>query len=72
MSERGLLELHKRNLLKGIKSFKQDFCEHCVFGKPNRVSFKAALHRTKGTLDYVHSDVWGPSKVPSKGGSKYL
>ena len=33
MSERGLLELHKRKLLKGIKSCQLDFCESCVLGK---------------------------------------
>lgn len=50
-----------------------DFCEHCVFGKQKRVSFKSpAVHKTKGTLDYIHSDLWGPSRVPSKGGARYM
>jgi hypothetical protein len=33
MSERGMLELHKRNLLKGVKTCKLDFCKFCVLGK---------------------------------------
>ena len=33
MSERGMVELHKRNLLKGIKTCKLDFCKYCVLGK---------------------------------------
>lgn len=33
MGERGMLELHKRNLLRGVKSCKLDFCKFCVLGK---------------------------------------
>ncbi|GMI89692.1 hypothetical protein HRI_002638500 [Hibiscus trionum] len=33
LSERGMVELHKRNLLHGVKSCKLDFCEFCVLGK---------------------------------------
>lgn len=51
---------------------KLDFCEHCVYGKQGRVKFSTAVHTTKGTVDYIHSDLWGPSPVTSKGGSQYL
>ena len=30
------------------------------------------LFRSKGTLDYIHSDLWGPARVPSKGGARYM
>lgn len=33
MSERGLLELNKMNLLKGVKTYKLDFYETCILGK---------------------------------------
>ena len=33
MSERGMAKLHRRNLLKGIKTCKLDFCKYCVLGK---------------------------------------
>ena len=33
IGEHGMLELHKRNLLKGVKICKLDFCENCVYGK---------------------------------------
>ena len=37
------------------------------------LSFSTCVHNTKGTLDYIHSDLWGPSRVPSKGnGSRYM
>jgi hypothetical protein len=72
MSERGMRELHKRNLLAGIRSCKLDFCKYCVVGKQCRVRFKTATHNTKGKLDYVHSDIWGPIRVASKGGAQYF
>ncbi|KAK9756318.1 hypothetical protein RND81_01G088600 [Saponaria officinalis] len=49
-----------------------DFCEHCIFGKQKKVSFSKGIHRTKGTLDYIHSDLWGPSRVPLRGGCHYM
>uniref|UniRef100_A0A2N9GG47 CCHC-type domain-containing protein n=1 Tax=Fagus sylvatica TaxID=28930 RepID=A0A2N9GG47_FAGSY len=72
MSERGMRELHKRNLLTGIKSCKLDFCKYCIMGKQCRVRFKTATHKTKGILDYVYSDIWGPVRTPSKGGAQYF
>uniref|UniRef100_A0A2N9HW07 CCHC-type domain-containing protein n=1 Tax=Fagus sylvatica TaxID=28930 RepID=A0A2N9HW07_FAGSY len=72
MSERGMRELHKRNLLTGIKSCKLDFCKYCIMGKQCRMRFKTATHKTKGILDYVHSDIWGPVRTPSKGGAQYF
>ncbi|KAK2997449.1 hypothetical protein RJ639_025454 [Escallonia herrerae] len=72
LSEGGMLELHKRKLLQGVKSCKLDFCKFCVFGKQKRVSFKAASHTSKGVLDYVHSDVWGPIRHISNGGARYF
>ncbi|XP_027155770.1 uncharacterized protein LOC113756205, partial [Coffea eugenioides] len=70
MSEKGLSILCKRGLLGSQSIGKMGLCEHCIFGKQKRVSFQLpAVHRTKGTLDYIHSDLWGPSRAPSKGGA---
>ncbi|GMJ10712.1 hypothetical protein HRI_004740400 [Hibiscus trionum] len=38
LSEHGMVELHKRNLLHGVKSCKLDFCDFCVLGKQSEVS----------------------------------
>ena len=70
-SGNALQSLVKQGLLKGGKTCKLDFCEHCVLGKQTRVKFDTAVHQTKGTLDYVHTDVWGPTKVASLGGKYY-
>jgi hypothetical protein len=72
MSERSMLELHKKNLLKGVKTCKFDFCKFYVLGKQNRVQFKTATHKTEGILDYVHSNVWGLMRTASRGGHMYF
>ena len=64
MSELGMAELMKRNLLHGCTMSKTPFCEHCVFGKHKRVKFPTSIYTTKGILDYVHADLWGPSRKP--------
>ena len=63
--ENALQRLMKQGLLKGAKTCKLEFYEHCVLGKQTRVKFGTTVHQMKGTLDYVHTDVWGPAKVAS-------
>ncbi|KAG8499371.1 hypothetical protein CXB51_005830 [Gossypium anomalum] len=72
MSENGMVELSKRGLLDGQGICKLNFCEHCVFGKQKRVRFTRGIHNTKEILEYIHSDLWGPSRVPSRGEANYM
>jgi 5'-3' exoribonuclease 2 len=72
MSEKGIQILKKKGYLDNHCTGKVDFCEHCIFGKQRKVSFSKAIHRTKGTLDYIHSDLWGPSRIPSRGKCHYM
>jgi hypothetical protein len=67
MSERGMLEFHKRNLLKCVKTYKLDLYKLCVLGKQNQVQFKTTTHKTEGILNYVHSNVQGPVRKMSRG-----
>ena len=69
--EKSLKLLMDQGLLKGARACKLEFCEHCIKGKKTRVKFGTAIHDTEGILDYVHSDVWGPSKNSSLGGNHY-
>ena len=64
--------LSKLGLLGDDKIEKLDFYKHCGFGKQIRVKFSTTIHRTKGIVDYIHSNLWGPTHVSSKGGTKYL
>ena len=72
VSEKGLIELAKQELLCGDRMERLKFCEHCVYGKAWRAKFNAGQQRTKGTLDYVHADLWGPTKTPSHSGAWYF
>ncbi|TXG63651.1 hypothetical protein EZV62_010645 [Acer yangbiense] len=60
----------KQGLLGNVKVSKLDFCETCVLGKATKVKFDRGKHVTKQTLDYVHFDLYGLSKVPSLGGAR--
>ena len=56
-----------RKLLPNMKTLNFMFCKHCIYGKQCRQKFKASNHVSKGGLDYVHSDLWGPSPPISYG-----
>ena len=64
--------LSKKGCLGSAGMGKLDFCEHCVLGKKKKVSFSIAKHCTQGILDYIHSNLWGPSRVLSFGGKSYM
>ncbi|KAH9685902.1 retrovirus-related pol polyprotein from transposon TNT 1-94-like protein [Citrus sinensis] len=72
VGEKSLQTLMRHGLLKGTKTCKLNFCEHCVISKKTRVKFGTANHDTCEILEYVHSDVWGPTKTASIGGSHYF
>lgn len=71
LGEKSLNLLVNKGLLKGVRTCKVDFCEHCIKGKQTRVKFGTTIHDTKGILDYVHSYVLGPSKTSSLGRKHY-
>ncbi|GJZ85112.1 retrotransposon protein, putative, ty1-copia subclass [Tanacetum coccineum] len=72
ISEAGLQVLEKQGLFGKESLGKLDFCENCVLGKSHRVRFGVGRHTTQGVVDYVHSDLWGPSQVESLGGKRYF
>jgi hypothetical protein len=72
MSEHGMEKLIKRELLVGCNRSKLEFYEHCIFGKHKRVKPNASFHTTKGILEYVHVDLWGPFRKKSLGGASYM
>ena len=70
--EKSLQALARQGLLKGAGTCKLEFCEHYVIGKNTKVKFGTASHCTKRILNYVHTDVWGPIKTASIGGTTTL
>ena len=67
-----MYELSKQSLVDGKKFGNLGFCEQCICGKHKRVSYKPDLHNTMEILDYIHSDLRGPSRMPSLSGCNYL
>ncbi|KAH9650014.1 hypothetical protein KPL70_026198 [Citrus sinensis] len=72
MSIKGLKELAKQGVLGSDKIEELVFCEDCVLGKSTRASFKRSQHKTMDILEYIHSNLWGPSQVPSMGGNRFF
>ena len=71
MSEGGLQVLHKRSALSGIKYYRLDLCKFYIMGRQRGVAFSTSQHKTKGLLDFIPTDVWGPLPVASIGGTRY-
>jgi hypothetical protein len=71
--EKGLRTLHGKGMVEGMSNctLDFDFCEHCIYGKHNRVRFPSGAVRAKGILELIHSDVFGPIPVASLGKSVY-
>ena len=72
VSERGMSELNKQGCFGKNQLGKLEFCENCVYGKSCRVKFSKVVHNTHEILNYIHSDLLGPSRVPSHRGSRYF
>ena len=73
ISEKGLNVLAKKKLLSNFQSAKLEKCEHCLAGKQNRVSFKSyPPSRKTELLELVHSDLCGPMKTKTLGGTLYF
>ena len=72
MSIKGLKELVKQGVLENGKIGELVVCEDCVLGKSTRASFKKSQHKTRDILEYIHSDLWGPSQVLSLGGNMFF
>ena len=73
MSEKGMKIMHSNGKLPGLQSVEIDMCEDCILGKQKRVSFQTSGRTPKKErLELVHSDVWGPTTVPSISGKQYF
>ena len=67
--EKGLRALQGKGMVEGMTdcTLDFDFCEHCIYGKQNRVRFASGATREKGILELIHSYVFGPMPIPSLG-----
>lgn len=72
VSESGLVELEKQNLIGGDKVEKLEFYKRYVFFKSCRVMFNKDKQKTHGLLDYIHANIWGPARNHSHSGARYF
>ncbi|BBH05042.1 HXXXD-type acyl-transferase family protein [Prunus dulcis] len=47
-------------------------CETCILAKSHRISYPLRLNKSSLPFMIVHSDVWGPSRVPTISGFKWF
>nr|GEU78296.1 retrovirus-related Pol polyprotein from transposon TNT 1-94 [Tanacetum cinerariifolium] len=66
MGEKGMKNLSRKVLLKFHATW--SFVNIVCLANRKKESFSPGIHRMRGALDYIHSDLWGPSPVTSRGG----
>ena len=54
-------------MVPSLEKIKDLFCESCQLGKHVRSSFRHAESHVDSSFSVIHSDIWGPSRVPSMG-----
>jgi hypothetical protein len=66
---------HLRQAVTRLPKFtveRHDPCKGCAMDKYAQRPFPSSEHRSKGVLDLIHSDVYGPMSVESMSGLKYF
>lgn len=48
-----------------------DFCDACQYGKMHQLPFYSTGINTKAPLELIHTDLWGPTPLPSSNGYRY-
>jgi len=67
-----LQALAKQGVLEGALTCNLEFGEHYVLDKKTKVKYGTTTYRSKGLLDCVHVDVWGPTKTAFLEGHRYF
>ena len=47
-------------------------CEICELTKSHRISYLPSLNKSLEPFAIIHSDVWGPEKIPSLSNARYF
>ncbi|KAK9140650.1 hypothetical protein Scep_010331 [Stephania cephalantha] len=71
-----LQKILARQLLEGIPILKDihhdEVCPGCQFGKSHRLPFPNSENRASTALELIHSDLMGPTRIPSYAGFYYV
>ena len=68
-------DMARGNLVDGLKISEVTIngkCEDCILGWQTCCPFDGSTEKDLGLLDLVAFDLWGPSRVQSAGGKRYL
>ena len=67
-----LKRMQSKGVFIGLLTFKEKVingvCEACQFGKQHRHPFLKQSNVSRGLLDVIHTDVWGPAQTETFGG----
>lgn len=70
-----ILCMANRKLVDGLNVTDQEvhgMCEDCLYGKATKQPFDKILRYKSEVLERVHLDLFGPSKMQTRGGASYL
>ena len=59
-------------LLESLDYESVDACERCLMGKMTKTPFSGTMERATDLLEIIHTDVYGPMSVESRGGYRYF
>ena len=54
-----------------LQTHNVSYCSGCKLTKFSALPFNRSVSVSSSPFDLIHYDVWGPSPVPAKGGSRY-
>src|SRR4051812_37225933 len=64
-------KLHSDGLLESLDFESLDRCEACLMGKMTKTPFTGVMERATELLE-IHTDVFGPMSIASRGGYRYV
>ena len=73
IGEKGIQSLQGKVMVEGMSNCNSYFyiCEHCLYGKQNRVNFPSSTTRENEIFELIHNDMFGPVPIPSLEGYLY-
>lgn len=66
------VELYNKNVLKGIKCCRLNFCKTYILDKQYRAKFVTLIKRSTQVLDYIYLDIWRVAPITSQRGARYF
>uniref|UniRef100_A0A803P7J2 Integrase catalytic domain-containing protein n=1 Tax=Cannabis sativa TaxID=3483 RepID=A0A803P7J2_CANSA len=66
----GLKFLSKIGVFSRDQIQEMGMCEQCILGKSTKAKFGVGIYKSKGIMRYLHSDLWGPLRILSRGGAR--